>query len=137
MKKQSTAAISKRAVTLTLAAFLLFGFTSNANVLPDSATPKGPEIAYQGLQDKNLVFNVNYNNETGEPSQLMVKNEENVILYFKEYKDKLVNTKILFTDVPENCKLTFSIKTGKKEVSHAFEINTQIKTVEEFVVKGL
>jgi hypothetical protein len=137
MKKQSTASISKKAFSLTLAAFLLLGFHSNATVLPDSITLKGPEIAYQGLQDKNLVFNVNYTNETGEPFQLIVKNEENMILYFKEYKDKVVTTKILFTEVPENCKLTFTIKTGKKEVSQAFEVNTQIKTVEEFVVKGL
>ena len=137
MKKQSTAAISKRAVTLTLAAFLLLGFKSTASLLPDSTTLKAPEIVYQGLQDKNLVFNVNYINETGEPFQLIVKNEENMVLYFKEYKDKLVNSRILFTEVPENCKLTFSIKTGKREVSQAFEINTRIKTVEEFVVKGL
>ncbi len=137
MKKQTTSAISKRALTFTFAAFLLFGFNSNATTLPDGVGSKGPEIVYQGLQDKNLVFNVNYNNETGEPLQLSVRNEENLVLYFKEYKDKQVNTKILFTDLPENCKLTFSIKTGKKEVSQAFEINTEVKTVEEFVVKGL
>lgn len=137
MKKQSTGVLSKRVITLTLAAFLILGSTQNLYALPDKPAAKGAQIVYQGLQDNKLVFNVNFENELSQPFQLLVKNEENLVLYFKEYKAKPSNTKMLFTEIPENGKLTFVIKTGKKEVAQTFEINTQVKTVEEFIVKGI
>jgi hypothetical protein len=137
MKKQSAGVISKRVLTLTLAAFLLLGSRQNIYALPSDPSARSVQIVYQGLQDKKLVFNVNYENESSQPFQLLVKNEENLVLYFKEYEAKPLNTRMLFTDIPENGKLTFIIRTGKKEVAQAFEINTQVKTVEEFIVKGI
>jgi hypothetical protein len=44
---------------------------------------------------------------------------------------------MLFSEYPENCKLTFSILSGRKELSQSFEINSQVRTVEEFIVKGI
>lgn len=137
MKKQLTKAISKKVFTLFFTAFVLCGASQSSYALPDSTPAKGAEIVYKGLQDRKLVFIINYRNEAAETFQLIVKNDQNEILYFKEYDGKPLNTKMLFSEVPENCKLIFSIKTGKKEVSQAFEINTQVKTVEEFIVKGI
>ncbi len=137
MKKQSAGVISKRVLTLALAAFLIVGSRQSLYALPSDPLAKGAQIVYQGLQDKKLVFNVNYENGFNEPFQLLVKNEENLVLYFKEYSAKPLNTRMLFTDIPENGKLTFIIRTGKKEVAQTFEINTQVKTVEEFTVKGV
>jgi hypothetical protein len=137
MKKQSTKAISKKAVAFTLSFFLFCGISQNLYALPDDVPNKAAEISYKGLQDNRLVFNVNYNNESGEPYQLLVKNDENFILYAKQFKGKALNTRMLFTEVPQKCKLVFVIKTGKKEVSQSFEIDTQVKTVEEFIVKGI
>lgn len=137
MKKQLTKAISKKVFTLFFTAFVLCGGSQRSYALPDSTPAKGAEIVYKGLQDRKLVFIINYRNEAAETFQLIVKNDQNEILYFKEYDGKPLNTKMLFSEVPENCKLIFSIKTGKNEVSQAFEINTQVKTVEEFIVKGI
>ncbi|MCW3106981.1 MAG: hypothetical protein JWQ09_1487 [Segetibacter sp.] len=137
MKKQLIKAISKKVFTLFFAAFILCATAQSSYALPDSTPAKAAEITYKGLQDSRLVFLVNYKNEQSETFQLIVRNEQNDILYFKQYKAKPLNTKMLFSDVPENGKLTFLIKTGKKEISQAFQINTQVKTMEEFIVKGL
>jgi hypothetical protein len=135
MKKQSTNAISKKVFSLFLAASLLCA--SSQSLYANDTANKGAEISYKGLQDKNLVFNINYKNELAEAFELVIKNDHNEVIYLKQFDAKPLNTTLLFTEVPEQCTLSFIIRTGKKEVAQLFEIDTQVKTVQEYVVKGL
>src|SRR5437763_3426090 len=135
MKNKLTKKVSKKVYALFLAA-LLCGASLQSFALPDNKANKAADIVYKGMQDNKLVFTVNYSNELAQPFQLVVKNDQNEILYARQFDGKPLNTRMLFTEVPQNCKLTFLIRTGKKEVAQAFEINTQVKTVEEFIVKG-
>lgn len=140
MKKQLTKAISKKVFTLFFAAFIFVAQSASAYAQKTgdtSTAQRGAEISYEGVQGKNLIFNVAYKNELAEPFQLIITNDFNDVLYLKEYNSQPLNTKLSFTEVPENCKLTFSIKTGKKELSQAFKINSRVKTVEEYIVKGI
>ena len=137
MKKQST--ISK-SIWSFLIAFFVFGATTQqvfANPATNPIADKAAEITYKGLQENKLAFNVSYQNELAQKFQLIVKNDQNEVIYLKDFEARPATVRILFSEVPQNCKLTFLIRTGKKEVSKAFEINSQIKTVEEYVVKGI
>ena len=140
MKKQSINAISNKVFTFLFVAFLLTGTVSMANPQVRDTTvnsAKGAEISYEGLRGKQLVFNVAYKNGLSESFQLIIKNDFEEVIYFKAFDAQPLNTKLFFSEIPENCKLTFLIKTGKKEISQAFKISSEVKTVEEYVVKGL
>jgi len=98
---------------------------------------KGAESSYKVLKDKNLVFKIDYKNELSEAFQVVIKNDHNDVIYLKQFDAKPLNATLLFTEVPENCTLSFFIRTGKKEVAQAFKIDTEIKTGQEYIVKGL
>lgn len=138
MKKHFLSAIGKKA--FTLAAFVII-FCSSAKTYALSDTSAGVAkpsyITYQGLKDNYLVFKVDYKNELAKPFQLVIKNEHNDILYKKMFDAKPFSTDILLTEVPDNSKLTFSIETGKNNFSQSFTIDTEVKTTEEYIVKGL
>ena len=135
MKKQFITAISR---TFSTVLFVVFLSTSQSvYALPDSSINKEPEVTYKGLSDKKLMFNVNYRNEAADPIQLTIKNETGEIVYSKQFESKPLNRTMLFSEFPETSKLTFVITAGKKEISQTFQINTEVKTVEEFIVKSI
>ncbi|MDB5247721.1 MAG: hypothetical protein JWQ40_2115 [Segetibacter sp.] len=139
MKKQFTTAITKKAFTFLVALVIIFCSTQQSFAFADRSGSeiKTAEITYSGVKDKALIFKVDYKNESSENFQLIIRNEQNDIIYARKYDGKPLNTDIYLSDVPEDCKLTFVIRSGKKEFSQAFAINTSVKTVSELEVKGL
>ncbi len=138
MKKQSMHAISKKVFTVIIAAAISGVMAQSSYALPDKNSAKGFDISYTGRHDKGLAFNVNYKNELSEPFELIVKNDQDQVIYSEQYAAKAFNKSMIFSELPDNCKLTFSIVVGKKQVStQTFEIKSQVKTVEEYIVKGI
>lgn len=139
MKKQLTNAIEKKAFTLLLAFVTIFCSSVKSYALPDrpSNTAKSAEISYKGLQDKSLVFKVDFKNESAQLFELVIKNDFNDIIYSRKFSAKPLNTDVYLSDVPESCKLSFIIRTGKKDYTQSFEIDTKTKTLQEYLVKGI
>ncbi len=139
MKKQLINSIEKKALTFSVALMLVFGnYAKSFEVKADSAAKtKSSFISYKGLRNDHLVFEVDYKNELSEPFELIIKNDQNDILYKKAFDAKPLNTDVLLTEVPDGIKLTFSIHTRKNNLNQSFEIDTRIKTTEEYVVKGI
>jgi len=136
MKKQIIS-INKKAFTLFFASALLIGSTATSFAFPDPVASKQMEVSYKGVKDKMLVFSVDYKNVPAEAFQLVIRNDQNEILYFKKFDAKAYSFDILLAEVPEACKLTFSIKSDAKEMKESFEINNTTKLVQEYVVKGI
>jgi hypothetical protein len=134
VKKQS---ISTKVFTFLFAVLVSCTFAQNTYAFPDSTSGKGVEVTYQGLQDKKLVFHVNYKNELAQPFQLTIRNDQDQIIYATKFESTPLNKTLLFSEFPETSRLTFLITTGKEKIAQSFEINTQVKTVEEFIVKGI
>jgi hypothetical protein len=137
MKKQLTSTISKKVFTILFVAFISCTHSQDLYAFTDSTVNKSVEITYQGLHEKKLAFNVNYKNNLSQSFELIIKNDQDQIIYAKHFDGKPLNKTMLFSEYPENCKLTFSILSGRKELSQSFEINSQVRTVEEFIVKGI
>lgn len=137
MKKQSTKAISKKVFTFLFAVLVSCTLAQKTYALHDRTTGKGVEVTYQGLRDKKLAFNVNYKNESGQPFQLTIRNDQDQIIYLSKFETTPLNKTMLFSEFPDNSKLTFLITSGKQKIKQTFQINTEVKTVEEFIVKGI
>ena len=137
MQKQFTSAIAKKAITLCAVFMILNAGSTRVYASNDRSVVSPVEISYKGPKDKLLNFKVDYKNELGKPFQLVIKNEQNEVLYSRRYEAKPLSTEIFLADVPAYCKLTFTIDTEKKQFSESFEITKEIKTVENVLVKGL
>lgn len=139
MKKQSAYPIQKK-VFAVLASFVII-FCTNLKTYAftdsNSTAAKLTAVSYQGLKDKLLVFKVDYKNDLSKPALLVIRGDANEILYRKLFEAKPSNTNILLSEVPENCKLTFEILTVEKSLSQSFQIDTNVKTIHEYVVKGV
>lgn len=139
MKKQLINSIEKKACTFLVAFVLLFSNYAKTYASPEhpGGDTKSSYITYNGLKDNYLVFKVDYENDLAQAFDLVIKNEQNEVLYNKKFDAKPLNSDILLTEVPDGSKLTFSIVTKKNIFSKSFAIDTKVKTIEEYVVKGL
>ena len=139
MKKQSAVSIQKRAFTFLAALVIVISSSVDlyAHTEPKSSDLKQAQVTYKGLQDRFLVFHVDYKNELAQAFILTIRNEQSQVLYSKKYDAKSLSANILLSDIADDCKLTFAIKTGKKEFTQAFEINNRVKTVFEYEVKSM
>ena len=139
MKKQLINSIGKKVFTSLVAFAFVFGSYAKTYALPahSSGDTKSSYVTYNGLKENNLVFKVDYKNELGQPFRLIIKNEHNDVLYRKMFDAKPLNTNVILTEVPDGSKLTFSIETRNNNFSKSFEVSSKIKTIEEYVVKGL
>ena len=139
MKKQLINSIEKKVFTFLVAFVFFFGSYAKIYASPKDPMSKGssPYFTYTGLRDNFLVFKVDYKNELVQPFKLVIKNEVNEVLYQKMFDAIPLNTNVLLTEVPDHSKLTFSIVTIDNNFSKSFEIDTKVKTTEEYIVKGL
>jgi hypothetical protein len=139
MKKQLINSIEKKVFTFLVAFVFFFGSYAKIYASPKYPMSKdsAPYFTYTGLRDNFLVFKVDYKNELVQPFKLVIKNEVNEVLYQKMFDAIPLNTNVLLTEVPDDSKLTFSIVTINNNFSKSFEIDTKVKTTEEYIVKGL
>ena len=139
MKKQLINSIEKKVFTFLVAFVFFFGSYAKIYASPTEPMSKdsAPYFTYTGLRDNFLVFKVDYKNELVQPFKLVIKNEVNEVLYQKMFDAIPLNTNVLLTEVPDDSKLTFSIVTIDNNFSKSFEIDTKVKTTEEYIVKGL
>jgi hypothetical protein len=129
MKKQILFAIAK----LTLV--VLFVVSVAGARAEGTPSEKNAQISYLGVQEGMVLFNVAYNNPSGNKFTVTVLDKEGFPLYQEVSSDKKFakNFKLL---TGENNKLTFVIKNAKEtSVTESFEINTHM--VEDVVVTKL
>src|SRR4051812_38951742 len=126
MKKQFINSIAKKAFTFSVALVLIFGSYATASAADNetASEAKSSYVSYKGLKENYLVFKVDYKNEKVQPFQLVIKNEQNDVLYIKNFEAKPLDTDVLLTEVPDNSKLTFSIVSKKDNYSKSFTIDS-------------
>ena len=134
--KNSTSPLAKNLLTLLL---VIATTASTVHAYPGKgfSLDRPFEISYKGAQDKLLCFKIDFKNEMNQPFQLLIINEQKEVLYKKDYDNKPLNTQLLLSEIPEDCRLTFVINTNDQKLTQSFQINKEVKTVEQFVVKGL
>lgn len=144
MKKNLTLSVGKAARK----AILYFGLTSVMAVsfLPSAVhaqdkekpAPTGVEIRYIGSVDEKPVFQIEFENNTEEVFNVSIKDEEGVVLYKERFKDKKFSRKFQFEKADmDHVKLTFTLTGEKEKQSQAFEINTNVRVIQDVVITKL
>ena len=139
MKKQSVIATGMKALAVLVCFVVVSCSYSNSFASGGSieTAVKFNAVTYEGSKDQSLVFKVDYKNELAQAFKLVIRGEANDVFYSKSFDSKPLTVNIVLKELPENCKLTFEFQSPEKNLSQSFQIDTNVKTVEEYVVKGL
>ncbi len=127
-----TARARNRFFAFTVTAILL---SASASLQAQSTEPVSPvAITHLGNTTETMNFQVKYDNEAGNKFAVIVRDQDNNILFQEYYTNKKFDKKFSIPKVDNN-KVTFQIKNVKDNSIQAFEVNTNVKLVEEVIVK--
>lgn len=138
MKTQITKAI---AVALTSVVILVSTTTSQANggginSKKTSLTEEQVSVKYQGTNDNNIIFKVEFENPTAEKFSLIIKNDNGDVVYHQQFTDAHFSKSVFFQNTDSEIHPTFIIRSGNNnEVVRQFSVNKTI--VENTVVTRL
>lgn len=136
MKKQTLAFGFRRVVLASGLAIALTTAAINPTKANSIDTTKS-SIEYVGTTDKGIVFNVTYDNPTGEKFELVIKNSLGETVFQQKYNDVDFAKKVVLVKEPGDAHLTFAIRTPNKEdYAQSFDISTTARVVEDVIVKA-
>ncbi len=142
MKKQATTPNTNEAGNifsrLALASLLFFGvFTAGAQeTVKYNESPL--QIKYLGVVDNQPLFQVDFDNESGETYLLSIKADDGTALYTQTVKEKKFSKKIKWNNPDfDRTKLLFTLSNDKSKQSQVFEINTSLREVRDVVITKL
>jgi hypothetical protein len=135
MKKQSmrmTSRARNRFFAFTVTAILL---SASASLQAQSnETVKPAAIRHLGNTTETMQFQVKFDNEAGDKFAVVVRDQDNNVLFQEFYTDKNFDRKFSLPKVDNN-KVIFQIKSLKSNAIQTYEVNTNVRMVEEVIVK--
>ena len=91
-------------------------------------------VKHIGNPPGSAVFQVQYDNPTGEKFSLTIKDNEGSTVYQDTYSDKKFDKKFQLPE-GQSDKLQFIIKGVRNTQAQVFEVSTNTRVIEEVVVK--
>jgi hypothetical protein len=92
-------------------------------------------VKYVGGDNESYVFNVAYNNESGQKFLLRITDADDNTLFAGTYTDKKFDKRFKLLKEESDGKLKFVIKNLKDNSVQTFEVTTTSQVVEDVVIK--
>ena len=141
MKKQALnpkKIVSGKTILRLALATLFLCSLSFANAKSIIANEPPLEIKYLGAPDGQPVFQIQFDNASGETYVLSIKSDDGTVLYTEKVKDKKFLKKIKWNNSDtDKTKLIFTLTGEKEKTTQMFEINTTLRQVQDVVVTKL
>ncbi|MBD0277703.1 MAG: hypothetical protein ICV81_07025 [Flavisolibacter sp.] len=120
-------------------ATLMFSLFAAVQVQAADTTHVAPaEIKYLGTFGKDPVFQINVNNQSGEITFLSLRDEYGNTLYSEWVKQGDYSRRIRFEEVPvEDVKITLTLRSKKGYQKQTYQINRNIRTIEDVEIAQL
>lgn len=91
-------------------------------------------VKHLGNPPGSVVFQVLYDNPTGERFSITIRDMEGAVLYQDHYSDKKFDKKFQLPK-EQSEKLKFIIKGAKSNQAQTFEVSSNTRVIEELVVQ--
>jgi hypothetical protein len=85
-------------------------------------------VKYVGTDDNRVVFQVQFDNPTGEKFALIIKNDNGDVVYHQQFNGTHFAKNVYFENTDEDIEPTFIIRNAKNEVVRQFHV---VKTITE------
>lgn len=103
---------------------------------PNSFISKA-EVKHIAANDQKSLIQVRLNNAEGERFTLTVKDEYGNIILKEQSSDKQFDRKYQFENLGDLGKLTFTLRSVKDNAVQQYEVDAQVRVVNEVVVSKL
>lgn len=136
MKKQFVSNSTKASIVRFGAAILLMMSLSNGYANP---VTKGEEpfvnVKYVGVVDERTQFQLDLVNDNEESYFLTVQEDDGTVLYKEKISRKIFTKKFEWSNLDNNSsKLIFTVTGEKSKKAQVFEVNAQVRTVQDVVI---
>lgn len=112
------------------------GFANGRDsVVVHGAGASAAEVKYIAGKDGDILFNVVYNNATGQRFSLIVLDEFGNEIYQNSFSDKKFDRKFKLADPESTNKLTFVIRNYGDNSVQRFQVDASNRMIEEVEVK--
>lgn len=85
-------------------------------------------VKYVGADDNHIVFQVQFENPTGEKFALIIKNDNGDVVYHQQFNGTHFAKNVYFENTDGEIEPTFIIRNGNNEVVRQFHV---VKTITE------
>jgi hypothetical protein len=85
-------------------------------------------VRYVGTTDNNVVFQVQYENPTGEKFSLIIKNDNGDVVYHQQFSETHFSKNVYIENADTDIAPTFVIRNANNEIVRQFRV---VKTVTE------
>jgi hypothetical protein len=136
IKARNTA--RKTILNLGFASMFLFGLIPTTLKAQDKDKPDTVAINYIGMLDEKPLFQIEFDNKEGVAYRVSITDESGETLYSEKFSDKKFSRKFKL-ESPElsQSKLTFTITSEKEKHTQTFVINSNFRTVPDYVITRL
>jgi hypothetical protein len=119
-------------------AMILFGFIPLGVRAQEKGKPDTVAIEYIGTLDEKPMFEINFDNKEGIVYRVSITDESGETLYTEKFSDKKFSRKFKL-ESPElsQSRLTFTIKSEKEKHTQVFVIDSNFRTVPDYVITRL
>jgi hypothetical protein len=136
MKKNSFKIFAKRTAGAVLISAFIFANAGAVEMPVKTAFHENAAtVKYLGADNESYIFNVAYNNESGEKFLLRITDAEENTLFTGTYTDKKFDKRFKLLKEGSDGKLKFIIRDLKDNSVQTFEVTTTSQVVEDVVVK--
>ena len=134
MKKQS---ISILRLLICSSLFFLTASAASAQSATQDSAVSPVTVKFLGTQDDMVVFNVSYDNPSGNKFMVVVKDQEGGTLYNNMYSKKTFYKQFRLPKTDGN-KITFIIRNFRDaDIARTFEVNVNSRMIEEVAIRKM
>jgi hypothetical protein len=135
MKKQfmNLSRTKKTILNLGLAGILFAALPSVVHA--EEKTPTGATVNYVGSVDNQPIFQIEFDNKNEELFTVSIRDNEGNVLYVERTKEKKFLKRFKYQG--DDVKLTFVLSTQSGKQTQVFEVNKNIRVVQDVVVSKL
>ena len=130
--------IRKTILNLGIVSMILFGLIPSAVTAQDKGKPDSLAIRYIGTLEDQPLFQIEFDNKEGITYRVSIADETGETLYTEKFTDKKFSRKfMLATPELSQSRLTFTVTSEKEKHTQVFVINSNYRTVPDYVVTKL
>ena len=111
----------------TLALSMVLAVPAFSQLPAIEENPEEMQVKYLAGDKDAMLFNLKYDNETGDDFKLMVLNETGEVLFQKNYSGKKFRKKIKLTRLTDTDGVTFLIRSPKENVQLSYRVRVPAK----------
>jgi len=144
MKKTFVKTVSQKFIPALIISAALFAFApvhsmanNNNKKIEIISNENTASVKFAGSTDNALFLDLKVNNPNGDKFKLVIRDNDGIVLFNKEYTDTSFAKKIKILKDDDNSRYNISIRSSNKGLENNFAVSAVSKTIDDVIVTKL